>query len=137
MMKSKKARGLRNNNPLNIEWSRANNWRGQTGSDGRFATFLTMAHGYRAALIVLRSYQRRYGLRTIRQMINRWCLPSERGNDTAAYIRTISELSGIDADRPVDLNRMSDVVKILDAMTYVECGERGYEQEITEAFAML
>ena len=128
---------MRNNNPLNIEWSRANNWRGQTGSDGRFATFLTMAHGYRAALIVLRSYQRRYGLRTIRQMINRWCLPSERGNDTAAYIRTISELSGIDADRPVDLNRMSDVVKILDAMTYVECGERGYEQEITEAFAML
>lgn len=137
MMKSKRARGLRNNNPLNIEWSRANNWRGQTGSDGRFATFLTIAHGYRAALIVLRNYQKRYGLRTIRQMINRWCPPSERGNDTAAYIRTVSELSGIDADRSVDLNRMSDVVKILDAMTYVECGERGYEQEITEAFAML
>lgn len=137
MMKSKRARGLRNNNPLNIEWSRANNWRGQTGSDGRFATFLTIAHGYRAALVVLRNYQRRYGLRTIRQMINRWCPPSERGNDTAAYIRIVSELSGINADRPVDLNRMSDVVKILDAMTYVECGERGYEDDIIKAFAML
>lgn len=137
MMTRKKARGLRNNNPLNIEWSRANKWRGQTGSDGRFARFLTMAHGYRAALVILRNYQKRYGLKTLRQMIRRWCPPEEKGNDTIAYVQAVSRLSGVGEDEVVNLNCLSEVVRVLDAMTFVECGERGYEQEITEAFAML
>lgn len=32
---------------------------------------------------------------------------------------------------------MAVAVRLLEAMTFVECGERDYEQEITEAFAML
>lgn len=49
--------GLRNNNPGNIE-AGSNPWEGQTGSDGRFATFATPEHGIRALGKNLLSYQR-------------------------------------------------------------------------------
>ncbi|VFS64171.1 Uncharacterised protein [Kluyvera cryocrescens] len=35
------ARGIRNNNPGNLEFSKSNPWSGQTGDDGRFAKFET------------------------------------------------------------------------------------------------
>lgn len=44
---SSAARGLRNNNPGNIE-AGSNSWDGQAGSDGRFAKFVTPEHGIRA-----------------------------------------------------------------------------------------
>ncbi|WP_160314734.1 hypothetical protein [Photobacterium swingsii] len=31
--------GIRNKNPLNIEYNERNNWKGQTGRNGRFCTF--------------------------------------------------------------------------------------------------
>ena len=86
MTASKVARGWRNNNPLNIEYNPRNRWRGQVGSDGRFAIFSSREYGYRAAIVILRNYRRRYGLRTLKEMIWRWCPPSERGNDTLKYI---------------------------------------------------
>ncbi|MFU2316820.1 hypothetical protein [Rahnella sp. PCH160] len=55
---SSPARGLRNNNPGNIEASDANPWEGQIGSDGRFAKFETPEHGIRALGKNLLSYQR-------------------------------------------------------------------------------
>ena len=57
-------RGLRNNNPLNIEKTKGGNpWRGEIvpSKDSRFAQFTTMAYGYRAAFKLLNNYQRNYG----------------------------------------------------------------------------
>ncbi|HFX8036006.1 TPA: hypothetical protein ACIF5E_004931, partial [Escherichia coli] len=45
---SERARGIRNNNPGNLEYSKTNPWVGQTGDDGRFAKFETPEHGIRA-----------------------------------------------------------------------------------------
>ena len=62
-------RGLRNNNPLNIEKTRGGNpWQGEVvpSKDKRFAQFTTVAYGYRAAFKLLNNYQRNYGLDTIR-----------------------------------------------------------------------
>ncbi|KHT64553.1 hypothetical protein RJ45_05825, partial [Photobacterium gaetbulicola] len=42
-------RGIRNHNPLNIEYSKHNNWRGQVSSDGRFVIFEDDKWGFRAA----------------------------------------------------------------------------------------
>ena len=78
-------RGLRNNNPLNIEKTRGGNpWQGEVvpSKDKRFAQFTTVAYGYRAAFKLLNNYQRNYGLDTIRKMIGRWA-PSEENHTDA------------------------------------------------------
>ena len=56
MTTTKTARGIRNNNPLNIE--AGENWQGLKGTDGRFAIFETAEHGIRAAARILRTYAR-------------------------------------------------------------------------------
>ncbi len=62
-------RGIRNHNPLNIEYSKHNNWRGQVSSDGRFVIFEDDKWGFRAAARILRSYQKR-GVTTINDIIH-------------------------------------------------------------------
>lgn len=130
-------RGWRNNNPLNLEYNDRNRWQGQRGSDGRFAVFANREYGYRAALKILRGYQTRYHLHTLTAMINRWCPPQERGNDTLAYIRTVARRANLHTDEPLDLSNKSVVVRLLEAMTYVECGRPGDEGDIKGAFEML
>ncbi|MSH34709.1 hypothetical protein GKF49_25355, partial [Escherichia coli] len=67
---SERARGIRNNNPGNLEYSKTNPWVGQTGDDGRFAKFETPEHGIRALGRNLMSYQRQ-GIDTVSEIINR------------------------------------------------------------------
>ena len=86
-------RGIRNNNPLNIEYSVGNNWVGQTGSDGRFAIFDRPVNGIRAGFILLRNYCNLYALCTIRGVISRWAPSTE--NDTASYTARVAAYSGI------------------------------------------
>ena len=78
------ARGISNNNPGNLEYSKTNPWVGQTGDDGRFAKFETPEHGIRALGRNLMSYQRQ-GIDTVSEIINRWAPPTDK-NDTMSYI---------------------------------------------------
>jgi hypothetical protein len=98
-------RGLRNNNPGNVREAPGggDTWLGEraTDDDPAFEEFTEMRYGVRAAAIVYRNYQRKYGLRTISQLISRWAPPSE--NDTAAYIASVATRVGIDADAPLEL----------------------------------
>ena len=72
------------NNIFNIRAGRAQ-WLGMTGSRKGFVEFDTQEHGIRAWLILMRNYRRRYGCRTIRQIVTRFAPPSE--NQTERYIR--------------------------------------------------
>lgn len=137
MTASKVARGWRNNNPLNIEYSPRNRWRGQVGSDGRFAIFSSREYGYRAALVILRNYQRRHHLLTLTEIIGRWCPPGEVGNNTPRYIATVARRGCLPVAEPLDLGNKSVVVRLLEAMTFVECGRPGDEVAIKGAFEML
>ena len=137
MTASKVARGWRNNNPLNIEYSPRNRWRGQVGSDGRFAIFTSREYGYRAALVILRNYQRRYHLLTLTEIIGRWCPPGEVGNNTPRYIATVARRGCLPVAEPLDLGNKSVVVRLLEAMTFVECGRPGDEGAIRGAFETL
>lgn len=78
-------RGIRNNNPGNIEKG-ASKWQGLAGnqSDSRFATFTDATWGIRALAVLLINYQDKYGLNTIEGIINRWAPPVE--NKTSAYV---------------------------------------------------
>lgn len=94
-------RGLRNNNPLNIRRT-ATQWIGlaPTQTDPEFYQFQTLEYGWRAAFRLLtRTYFAKYGLDTIRKIIERWAPPNE--NNTEAYISAVSRNTGIPPDEPL------------------------------------
>ncbi|OVZ82186.1 hypothetical protein [Yersinia kristensenii] len=106
-------RGIRNNNPGNIEFNTNNEWQGQTGSDGRFAKFETPEHGIRALGKNLLSYQRQ-GYETPEQIIGRWAPPGKDGkeNDTDAYIKKVCADLGVTADQPLDLTNIDTLTSL-------------------------
>lgn len=117
------SRGLRNNNPLNIEKTKGGNpWLGEIvpSADSRFAQFRSMAYGYRAAFKLLNNYQKNYGLDTIRKMISRWAPSNE--NHTDAYVEAVSNRSGVPANSRITTTNRDVMVPIVAAMSYVENG---------------
>ena len=96
-------RNIRNNNPLNIRRSK-DKWQGLDAkqSDSSFFKFESMEMGWRAAFIILtKTYYHKYRLFTIRRIISRWAPPAE--NDTEAYVKRVSDLTGIDPDEPLGI----------------------------------
>ena len=107
-------RGIRNNNKLNIRLSK-DKWQGQingkgnidgnsslsserAGGEAVFCQFSSMEYGWRAAFVILcKTYYGKYKLRTIRDIVSRWAPAKE--NNTPAYIRHVSDYTGIGPDR--------------------------------------
>lgn len=128
------SRGLRNNNPGNIRRSRVR-YKGEVrpSRDPDFKEFETMAYGYRAVFVLLDTYRSRYGLNTIRQMLNRYAPPTE--NFTEGYVRFVADYSGVMPDEVVDTRSEKDMIPIVAAMSKIENGvaaniedvERGWE----------
>ena len=128
------SRGLRNNNPGNIRRSRVR-YKGEVrpSRDPDFKEFSTMAYGYRAVFVLLDTYRSRYGLTTIRQMLNRYAPPTE--NFTEGYVRFVADSSGVMPDEVVDTRSEKDMIPIVAAMSKIENGvaaniedvERGWE----------
>jgi len=117
-------RGIRNNNPGNIEDSAfARSQPGYTGSDGRFATYATPEAGQNAASNLLVSYSNR-GINTVNGIINRWA-PKSDGNDTASYAATVARSIGVDPNEPLNLNDPNVRSKVAQAMFKVENGTGG------------
>ena len=128
------SRGLRNNNPGNIRRSKVH-YKGEVrpSRDPDFKEFSTMAYGYRAMFVLLDTYRSRYGLNTIRQMLNRYAPPTE--NFTEGYVRFVADYSGVMPDEVVDTRSEKDMIPIVAAMSKIENGvaaniedvERGWE----------
>lgn len=112
-------RGIRNNNPLNIEYNAANNWVGQVGSDGRFIIFDSMENGVRAAVVLLLNYRERYGIDTIQGIINRWA-PSHE-NPVNNYVEFVA--SRLDM-WPDDHLQTRDYLPLVGAMAEFENGQK-------------
>ncbi|ELN3768251.1 TPA: hypothetical protein RSZ23_004544 [Escherichia coli] len=127
---SERARGIRNNNPGNLEYSKTNPWVGQTGDDGRFAKFETPEHGIRALGRNLMSYQRQ-GIDTVSEIINRWAPPTDK-NDTMSYIKAVCEQLGVSADEPLDASNPDTLKALCAAIIHHENGSQPYsDQQLT------
>ena len=118
------ARGIRNNNPLNIRRS-ADKWQGLKAQqeDREFFQFSEMKYGWRAAFRLLcHTYYGKYKLKTIRALITRWAPPKE--NNTEAYIRRVTDRIGIGPDRELGSpqEHPAQWMMIAMAMAIVECG---------------
>lgn len=121
------ARGIRNNNPGNLEYSKTNPWVGQTGDDGRFAKFETPEHGIRALGRNLLSYQRQ-GIDTVNDIINRWAPPSDN-NDTDAYIQAVCAQLGVTPDQPLDASNPDTLKALCASIIQHENGSQPYSDQ--------
>lgn len=122
----KLARGLRNNNPLNIR--RSSMWKGErpNATDPQFEEFESLTYGCRAALILMRNHITGFkGTRpkanTLTKLIHVWAPPSE--NATYRYIDFVATSVGISPSDVLDESDAQMMCRIARAMAYVECGQ--------------
>ena len=143
MSKFQDSLAYRNCNPLNIRFDRNTNWMGSRlkGSQG-FVVFAAFSFGYRAAVMILRSYAKR-GLKTVPQIIETWAPRSE--NNTVAYIKAVldnlserqSEPYTVTENTEIDLKNRELVVQLLLAMTRVEMGANAAQVHSMRTYAEL
>lgn len=115
-------RGVRNNNPGNIDYVPANKWRGQLppnpALEKRFARFDTPENGIRALGKLLLTYQDKHGLKTVESIISRWAPSNE--NDTSAYVRAVEVNTGTKPGAAVDLHTDSVMLGFVKAIIHHE-----------------
>ena len=114
-------RGLRNCNPGNIRNSRTT-YKGEVvpSQDTAFKQLRSMAYGYRAMFVLIRYYYKRLGLKTIRQIINRYAPPIE--NNTSSYIQRVCEGTLYSPDMEIPLGDRDFMVLMVASMSKVENG---------------
>ena len=124
------ARGERNNNPGNIR--HGSKWQGLSAqqTDPSFCQFVSPEYGIRAIYKLLQTYQRKYGLNTIRTIINRYAPPNE--NNTEGYISRASKEIGIDANNPIDTQLKNVTIPLAVAIVNIELGYQPYSQKVFE-----
>ena len=128
--KTKMPRGIRNNNPGNIEWGSP--WQGlrpeSERTDNRFAQFKDPVFGIRALACVLITYQDKRKavdggkIDSIREIIERWAPPFE--NNTEAYATSVAALlDGIGPDDEViDVHNFDHLRPIVEGIIRHENG---------------
>lgn len=133
-------RGIRNNNPLNIR--KGNNWKGERPhqKDKEFEEFESMTYGVRAGFKILRNYITGYGgktacLNTVRLIVRRWAPPTE--NATERYIDFVAKEMGIQPTDTISFRDKKTMVNLVNAMIFVECGQRVSRDIIESAYDML
>lgn len=113
-------RGERNNNPGNIRYNAANHWKGQTGSDGVFATFGDVHYGIRALCMLMRTYFNTYSLATVHDIISKYAPTAE--NPTANYIDNVADGMGVS---PYDNIDVTDAITMQRLVTEIIRQENG------------
>jgi hypothetical protein len=120
-------RSLRNNNPGNIRIG--TNWQGllpfadqspDQKAEHDFCVFKSPVWGFRAMTTILLNYQRRDGLKTLRQAISRWAPPEE--NDTDAYVRAVANVVGVNPDEPLNWCNEEMLTAMVKAIAIHEAG---------------
>lgn len=119
-------RGLRNNNPLNIRWSK-NEWLGKVknNTDGAFEQFLTIEYGLRAAFLNIRTIIRRRAQQNlstnIKQLVHVWAPESDHNNEMS-YVITIAKKTGLQPNDIVNVKNKTFMCLLVYGMAWVEVG---------------
>ena len=135
-----KVRGYRNNNPLNIRIS-GNNWKGEIkpSQDGSFCQFTTMAYGFRAAMVCIRTYIKKYGCNTLEKIINRWA-PWGDGNNPVRYAQRVMDRwpeTFPDKETVIDYTNKDQMTKLVYGMAIVENGSEPLMEDCYKAFSLM
>jgi len=119
----KTPRGIRNHNPGNIRWG--DPWQGlrpkAKRNDPAFCQFASAAYGIRALARTLITYQDKYGIRTIRDIVTRWAPSAE--NNTQAYIQAVAKHTCFKPDMELNLHDYWQLRVVVEAIIRVENGK--------------
>ncbi|SPZ24454.1 Uncharacterised protein [Providencia rettgeri] len=142
-------RGIRNNNPGNIDYNPRNPWRGELAFDPsiepRHSRFEKPEYGIRALFKLLRTYSTYAGkqgvgcgkIDTVEEIIERWA-PAKDRNNTEGYINRVCKETGFGRHDCLDVYDKETAFKIAKAIVHVENGQQPYSDELFEnAWAML
>ncbi len=117
------ARGIRNNNPLNIE--HGDKWQGLRAAqtDPRFCQFTSLEMGFRAAFKIIHTYlQMRPPVNTVAAIVSRWAPPSE--NDTQSYINFVCRVAVLKPGDRIQWKNKNQICRLVWAMAQQECGHK-------------
>lgn len=128
-------RGIRNNNPGNIDFNPLNKWKGLNPKskelDSRFCVFISPEYGIRALMVLLKNYNKKYNLNSVRQIINRWAPTHE--NNTSAYMSHVAKMMNVDLDTCLDLKDRKTLISLAKAIVTHENGVQPYADEIYQS----
>ncbi|RYH77600.1 lytic transglycosylase [Citrobacter freundii] len=133
---AKAPRGIRNNNPGNIDF------RGQSGATlerpgGRFARFETAYDGLKALSRQLMRYfeGKTTGkpLQTLNDIISTWAPGNE--NNTGAYIANLSKMMGVAPDAILNLKDPQVMTSLMNGIIHHENGRNPYPGELVRMAA--
>lgn len=114
-------RGIRNNNPGNIEFGPFAKAKGATGSDGRFAIFPSPEAGIAAqeSLLLGKGYYGG-GKKTVSAIINKYAPPSDN-NPVSSYVKYVADRAGV---KPNQELTPAQVKQVAAAMREFENGQQ-------------
>lgn len=134
-------RGIRNNNPGNIDFNPRNSWQGQLGIEigvakPRFARFDSPENGIRALGKLLINYRGKDGIPgvggpgidTVRETVSRWAPGNE--NNTEAYIAAVTAKLGVKANDVVNIRDMRTLRVVVGAIIAHECANYRYPDAV-------
>ncbi|WFQ81345.1 structural protein [Xenorhabdus sp. SF857] len=127
------SRGIRNNNPGNIDHNPANKWQGQIGietgvKNPRFCLFESPEYGIRALMKLLTNYHKN-GYQSVARMINRYAPNSE--NNTSAYIKGVAKALNVDPNQVLDINKPT-LIALAKSIIWHENGKQPYSDDVFE-----
>lgn len=111
-------RGIRNNNPGNLNFAGQAGATKEGGAGGRFAVFGSQQEGIAALVRQLDLYIGR-GNNTIRGIISKYAPPEDK-NNTEAYISYVSKNVGVAPDQPLDKNNAGQIQALVRAIVNKE-----------------
>lgn len=113
-------RGVRNNNPGNLNYVGQDGATLESGSNARFAKFSSMEAGVAALAKQLQRYASR-GINSIRSIVNKYA-PAGDGNNTVAYMQALARSVGVGVDTQLNLADTSQLTALIKGITSHENG---------------
>lgn len=118
-----KPRGIRNNNPGNLNFAGQAGATKEGGENGRFAVFESMRDGISALYKQIQLYFSR-GVNTIESVVNKYA-PADDNNNVQAYIKQLVGATGKQADEKLSGEDTETVFKLIRGIINHENG-KGY-----------
>lgn len=116
-------RGIRNNNPGNLNYAKQSGATKESGPNGRFAVFNSMTEGVSALYKQIQLYFQR-GTDTISEIVNKYA-PASDNNNVMAYINSLVKATGKGAHESLASSDMSTIFRLLKGIISHENG-KGY-----------
>lgn len=129
-------RGIRNCNPGNIRITK-DYWKGlrPLQDDEDFYQFTSIEWGYRAMFKILQTYRKKYGCKSVADMIARYAPPSE--NNTDRYIQVVCEKMGKEPSFIPIVENKRDMCMLVAAMSYMENGVLADMEDVAKGWELL